>query len=581
MNDYKFQTAPFKHQEERFYLYRDKEYHGHLWEQRCGKSKITIDTAAWNHLKGRIQGLLVVAPNGVHLNWHLNELPTHLPEYVGRVSAVYQSAPNAAQRKELDGLFKQGHGLRTLCMNIEALRTEKGFAFAQKFLNSFHSLMVVDEGSMIKNMSASQTKQVLKLKPLAKMRRVLNGTPVTQSPLDVYPQFSFLDWEILGKSHVAFRNHHAVVEMQGKMKGEVKRRLENIASRFDSYLWGDMEYSEMKGVVEAGRQPLADRPPIEFIIKQSGRTSYDMDWRCGDVTGKERLFFQGNEVYPVITGYRHLDELQAKIAPHSDRVLKCDCLDLPDKIYSKRYVTLTSEQERLYKELKKECVTQCQGREMSAALAITKMLRFQQIVGGFFTPDNVFVNAKTVDDFDEDVEDIITRRIERDALPIPGRNPKIEALLEDIDNGLTGKGIIWARFQPEIKLIASELRKRYGRDAVGELYGSVPGEQRQEAMDRFQREAEPRYLVANPQCKGVSRGQNLCAAGWEWYYSNSFSLEDRLQSEDRPHSPGQNNNLAVIDCIAPGTVDDKVADALRMKKNLADEVTGDRIVDWI
>lgn len=580
MNDYKFRTVPFKHQEERFYLYRDKEYHAHLWEMRCGKSKISLDTAAWLNLKGRITGLLILAPAGVHINWQRAEIPTHMPEYVGCEPTLWQSSPNAEERKQLDKLTKNtGLGLKALCMNLEAIRTEKGFDFARKFLRNYRCMLVMDEGSMIKNPSAIQTKQTLALASEAPYRRLLNGSPVVNSPLDVFSQFAFLDWDILGRSHVTFRNRYAIVEMQGRMKGEVKKRLDRIAALVGSYCWGELVYSEMKGVVEAGLQPLADGyPPIEFYIKQAGRSTYTLRWRCGQRVDEERMFFQAGETYQVIKGYKNLDELKDRIAPHSDRVLKADCLDLPEKVYSKRYVELSKQQKQMYGELKKECITQCRGREMSASLAITKMLRLQQIVGGFFVPDL----SVLVDCGPEDLEEVTTSWLDKKALPIDGPNPRVDALLEDIGNGLSGKGLIWARFKAEICLIAKALRQKFGHEAVAELYGDIDAAVRQESIRRFQDPNHPlRYLVANPACKGVSRGQNLNQAQWEVYYSNSFSLEDRLQSEDRPHSHGVTVNIGVIDFVAPGTLDDKVIDALRTKKNLADLVTGDKIIEWL
>ena len=596
MNDYKFKTDPFRHQEERFYKYRDKLVHAHLWEQRCGKSKISLDQAAYLNMKGRISGLLILAPCGVHLNWVRNEIPIHMPDYVGCDPVVWKSDPNAEERRSLERLTKTtGFGMKALSMNLESLRTERGFEFARDFMMNYRTMMIVDEGSSIKNPAAIQTKKVLELAPLAPYRRLLNGTPVTQSPLDVFPQFAFLDWGIFGSSYVAFRNKYAIVEMQGRMKGEVKKVLENVAATQGTYPWGELQYSEMKGVVEAGIQPVADGPPIEFYVKQKRKTFYELRWRCGTVTGSKGMMFQSGDTYSVITGFRNLDEMKLRIEPHSDRVLKADCLDLPDKIYSKRYVELSKAQLQMYRELKRECVTQCAGREMTAALAITKLLRLQQIVGGFFVPDNINMGFPEADDWSqEEIENCSVTMLDGGAVAIPGPNPRLDALMDDIENGMGGKGIVWARFKAEIIMIARALREKYGPGSVAELYGDVKAETRQKAIALFQQDEwqmdgmrkiyapNPlRFLVANPACKGVSRGQNFCAAEWEWYYSNSFSLEDRLQSEDRAHSPGQNNNLSVVDAVASGTMDEKVIDTLRGKKNLADMVTGDKLVEWI
>lgn len=585
MNDYLFKTDPYDHQRERFYLYRDKEYHAHLWEQRTGKSKITVDTAAWQYGKGNIDGLLVISPCGVHINWVRNEIPTHMPEYTNCDPVLWTGKPNATQKKALERLVKNSTslGLRCLSMNAEALVTEKGYAFAKQFLMNYRTMLVVDEGSVMKNMSAIRTDKILRLSCHAPVRRLLNGTPVTQSPLDVYPQFVFLDENIFGTSYVAFKSKYAIVEMQGKMFGVILNKLEQIAERFGTYLWGSLTQSEDKGVITAGSHPTDNGYLIDFKVIQNGRMSYRMDWQFGKHTGSVDMVFEAGQVYPVITGYRHLDELQGIIAPHSDRVLKKDCLDLPEKIYQKLYVPLSTKQEKLYRDIKKKCIAECSGRRMTATLAMTKMLRCQQIIGGFFTPDPEPVEGSDQMEFDlSELEERIAASLDKKAIPIEDKNHRIDALMTEIDERYEGKVLIWARFTAEIEAIARALRQKYGPDSTVELYGKIKSDIRQQSIDAFRESPGfPRFAVGNPACKGVSRGQNMCSAAFELYYSNTFSLEDRLQSEDRPHSPGLKSVLGVIDMVAPDTMDEKVIDALRNKKDLADQVTGDPIEAWI
>ena len=109
MSDYQFKTDPFDHQRERFYLYRDAEYHAHLWEQRTGKSKITIDTVAYRYEKGDIDAVMLIAPNGVHLNWIKNEIPAHMPERIDCYAVAYKSTPKAAERDALAYLVSPKH----------------------------------------------------------------------------------------------------------------------------------------------------------------------------------------------------------------------------------------------------------------------------------------------------------------------------------------------------------------------------------------------------------------------------------------------------------------------------------------
>lgn len=584
IRDYKYKTDPFDHQHERFMLYRDREFHARLWEQRTGKSKITIDESAWHHSQGNITGVLIVAPNGVHLNWIKNEIPTHMPDYTNCEAFTYESTPRAAERRELERLMSTtSHGLRVLAINIEALRSKKGFDFAKKFLLSYRCIMIVDEGSIIKTWDACQTEAVLKLSIHAPIRRILNGTPVTQGPLDIFPQFIFLDKNILRTDNwYAFRNRYAILETQGKMKRFVTAKVDSVAAKLGSYAWGDPILSEEKGIIMAGQQALEDDRLLDFTLRPRrssarGVSLYDMQWRCGGRTGEEVITLAQGDVYTVIAGYQRLDELQSLILPYSDRVLKAECLDLPEKVYQKRYIPLSTKQRKLYDELKRKSLAEVNGRAVSASNVLVKMLRLQQIIGGFYVPDqNIQLSLFT----DLPDEEILAERLETAALPIEDSCPRIEALMADIEQ-TTGKVLIWARFRPEIAAIADALRAKYGRDAVREAHGGIKSDVRQQSIDAFRELEMPRFLVANPQAKGVSRGQNMCSAATEHYYSNSYSLEDRLQSEDRPHSPGQRNNLGVVDWIAPDTMDEKVVQALRDKKELADMITGDRLVEWI
>ena len=97
-------------------------------------------------------------------------------------------------------------------MNVEAFSTKKGLEFATKFLNCHNTIMAIDESTTIKTPTAKRTKAILTLGKLAKYRRILTGSPVTKSPLDLYTQCGFLDSFLLGfDSYYAFRNRYATM----------------------------------------------------------------------------------------------------------------------------------------------------------------------------------------------------------------------------------------------------------------------------------------------------------------------------------------------------------------------------------
>ena len=144
------------------------------------------------------------------------------------------------------------------------------------------------------------------------------------------------------------------------------------------------------------------------------------------------------------------------------------------------------------------------------------------------------------------------------------------------------KVIIWARFQPELQLIAKTLRERYGAGSVVEIHGRVAESERQEGRRHFQdKDSGVNYLVGQPASGGF--GITLTAASLMIYYSNDYSLETRLQSEDRFHRIGQEaDKVTIIDLVAAGCpTETQIYTALRGKKNLADVITGDPKLSWL
>ena len=246
-----------------------------------------------------------------------------------------------------------------------------------------------------------------------------------------------------------------------------------------------------------------------------------------------------------IIAYRNLDELTRNIEGHSFRVLKKDCLDLPPKIYQRHFVDMSERQRKLYTTMKKGFIAELQGNVIEAPEAITRLLRLQQILCGWFPTENERVQ------------------------PIDEKNPRIEAL-KDILEGINTKAIIWARFRADIRAI-----ERLLGDLAVSYHGGVDSDARELAIERFQNDPDIKYFIGTPQAGGT--GLTLTAAEYAIYYSNSFDLEQRLQSEDRCHRIGTKNNVTYIDIECQKSIDSKIIKALRDKKNIADVITKDPI----
>jgi SNF2 family DNA or RNA helicase len=206
MIDYKYKSTPFKHQSEDFLRSRDLEEFALFWEMGLGKSKTTIDTIAWLWCTGMINAAFIVANKGSYRNWVAKELPEHMPDHVDWVGTYWDSLASTELKKSYDLLLRPSDKLKIFVMNIEALAFPRSMELAASFVNCHKTFMVVDESTTIKNRDAKRTRAAIAIGKLAAYRRILTGTPITQSPLDLYSQAQFLNPVLLGyTSYYSFR----------------------------------------------------------------------------------------------------------------------------------------------------------------------------------------------------------------------------------------------------------------------------------------------------------------------------------------------------------------------------------------
>ncbi len=254
----------------------------------------------------------------------------------------------------------------------------------------------------------------------------------------------------------------------------------------------------------------------------------------------------------VVKEFRHLDELADSLKSFSYRVLKKDCLDLPPKNWTKRYISLTKEQEKIYEQMKKHALAMLNGKVTTTVTVLTQLMRLQQITCGHFVAD-----------------DGTTQEV---------KNNRITELMDVLDE-TEGKAIIWGNWQRDIQNIVNEIEKVHGPGSVVSYYGLTPQDERQDNIRKFQSDPKCRFLVGTPSTGGY--GITLTAANTIIYYSNGYDLEKRLQSEDRAHRIGQKKNVTYVDIIAEKTVDEKIVKSLRDKINIASEVLGEDLKEWI
>ena len=211
--NYKFKTKPYAHQLRALEKSCNKENFAYFMEMGTGKSKVLIDNVSMLYDKGKINGLLLIAPKGVYKNWYDSEIPVHMVDHIEKKMVLWQANITKSQQLKLDSLFEPGEDLHIIIMNVDAFSTSKGVEFAAKFLRCHRTLMAVDESTTIKNPDAKRSKHICSLGEYARYRRILTGSPVTKSPLDLYKQCEFLSPTLLGhESFYTFRTRYAILK---------------------------------------------------------------------------------------------------------------------------------------------------------------------------------------------------------------------------------------------------------------------------------------------------------------------------------------------------------------------------------
>ena len=477
--NYKFKTKPYGHQLDALEASWNKEVFAYFMEMGTGKSKVLLDNAAILYDKGEINALLLIAPKGVYKNWYDSEIPTHLPDHVDTNIVLWKTSDKSKkQQLLLNTLFKPGSHLNILIMNVESFSSGNGSDFAYKFLASHpKSMVAIDEATTIKTPTSNRTKNILSLSKHCKYRRILTGSPVTKSPLDLYSQCQFLDpWLLDQQSYYTFK----------------------------------ARYSICKKIQVNGRQ-------VEIVV-----------------------------------GYRNLGELSEKIKSFSKRILKEDCLDLPEKSYVKHYVELTKEQQKVYQQMKKEAIAFLDGKMQSSATVMTQLMRLHQITCGHFTSD------------DGTIKDLPCQRLNE---------------LMDILEKIEGKTIIWSHYTHDVKRIIKEIKRVYGDDSVVDYYGATDTDARSANIKKFQTDDKCRFFVGTTHTGGY--GITLTAGSNMIYFSNGYDLEKRQQSEARIDRIGQTKKMTYIDIMTQDTVDERIVKALRNKVNIANTIMDEGFKEWI
>ncbi len=212
---FKYKTKPYAHQEDALQKSHDKKNFAYFMEMGCGKSKVLIDNIYWLWQQKEIDTAIVVAPKGVYMNWKNNEIPIHLPDDIDADIYLWKASSTKNEKKKLSEGVTKRDKFRILLMNVESFVTKKAPVFLESFTHRSEFLLAIDESTTIKNVKAKRTKAIMKFGETAKYKRILTGSPITQSPLDLYSQCAFLNKRLLGyDSYWSFQGRFAIIKQQ-------------------------------------------------------------------------------------------------------------------------------------------------------------------------------------------------------------------------------------------------------------------------------------------------------------------------------------------------------------------------------
>jgi SNF2 family DNA or RNA helicase len=504
-----------KHQLAALERYIDRTVIPLFFDPGCGKTCTALSIAYAKYLNNEIDCLLVIAPNGVDEQWIHQEIPKWLP------AEGYVIQDNKKTGRFLNFVPDK---LNICCINIDKFSTTKSYLTYVWWANEHRTMIVVDEATKIKNPKSKRTerllysfnkvvrrgKAILNSVPLTVARCILTGTPITNGPFDVWSMFEFLQPGYFGMNYYLFQNHFGMLYSQ-----EINGRMIRI--------------------------------PLSEQIWQVVQTCTTFE-QANSLFGVNLDTYDWIKTHPTYSGpYKHVEDLRKMMMKDAMFVKIEDIQDMPERRYVKRLLAMDKEQQRVYDEMEANMIAEFEGKEVNATTKLTMMLRLQQIASGFIVPQPELVDIE-----DPDPNQVIWLS-----------EVKSKAILLDLEELRDRQVIIVTHFTAEATKLYEELTKE------GYTVCLQTGWKKVGTIADFQ---EGKYQILLANIKVIAMGFNLQNAYYMLFYSNTFSLEDRIQVEARTWRTGQKNRCFYYDYIMNDSIDMKVIAALRSKKNLSDYV---------
>ena len=397
---------------------------------------------------------------------------------------------------------------------------------------SVEPFIILDESSKIKtnnpckeSKKSKRTQAVLKLNRTGE-RCILTGTFMSKSPVNAYDQMNFLCPSFFPESMYAFAEHY-----------EIRRSLPSVRGARVTLPEKDY-YTIRKRLLRYINDPSALAGAMEGIHSYYGLSRED----CVHIIKHEEY-----------TPFKNMDELWQRIGNTCLKVDRKTCMDLPPKVYKTYEVHLTPEQKKLYLQLQNQHCTD----KVTVDNGLKLYIRFQDICNGYEPVD-------LEDSYDENGN--VKHHVRLDRLK---ENPKLDMLEEIIDELGDKQAVVWC----SRSVLLYDAKKRL--EDLGYTCGVYDGKNTEREAD-YEAFAEKRIQIIL--CNQASAGfglDRLKEADYAIYLCNSYSVEQRLQSEDRIYRGNVTRSKYIIDITCSGTCEQRVTEALKVGKELVDTGTAD------
>ena len=418
--------------------------------------------------------------------------------------------------------------MKALIVSLESFQKGEVPEEVKQYILAHHGniFTILDESSKIKtnepckeSKKSKRTQAVLRLNKIGE-RCILTGTFMSKSPVNAYDQMNFLKDGFFPESMYAFAEHYVI-----------RRPLPSV--RGARITLSEADYMKIrKRLLNAKKVPGALSGVMDSVYSFYGISRED----CVHIMNNEEQ-----------TPWKKIDELWDRIGDVCTKVDRRDSKDLPPKVYKTYDIPLTKEQKDLYLQLQNQHCTD----NITVDNGLKLYLRFQDICNGYEPVET------------EELTETGHHKVE--LIPLK-ENPKLDMLEEIIEDIGDKQIVVWCS---RTRLMYDAEKRIRDKGYTTAIYDGKTGhKEREEGYQSFA-QGKTQIIFVN-QASGGYGLDGLKEADYAVYLCNSYSVEQRLQSEGRTYRGNITRSKYFIDLTCKGTCEDRVTVALKQGKELVD-----------